>query len=214
MRLILASASPRRRDLLTLLGLPFDIMPSDVPELPKPGEAPREYALRLSGQKAASIAGQISGEALILASDTIVVSGERILEKPLDAADAAIMLQSLRGHTHHVYTSFTLLCTSDQRQHSEVVGSPVTMRDYTDDEIAAYVRTGDPFDKAGSYAIQHTGFRPVTAFNHCFANVMGLPLCHITRALREFGVIPAVDVPSSCQSNLDYACPVYTEILR
>ncbi len=214
MHLILASASPRRRDLLTVLGLPFEVLPPDVPEIPEPEEAPRDYALRLSQQKAAFIAEQVSRDALILASDTIVVSRGRILEKPQDATDAITTLQSLRGHIHHVYTAFTVLRTPDERQHSEVAGSPVMMRTYTDDEIAAYVESGDPFDKAGSYAIQHPGFHPVAAFDHCFANVMGLPLCHITRVLRTFGVQPVLDVPSVCQAHLDYDCPVYEEILR
>ncbi len=88
------------------------------------------------------------------------------------------------------------------------------MRPYTDQEIDAYIASGDPFDKAGAYAIQHAGFHPAENFSHCFANVMGLPLCHVTRSLRKLGIDPVNDVPHACQAYLNYECPVFESILK
>jgi septum formation protein len=211
--LILASRSPRRRDLLRLLGLPFVGRASAVSEDRRADESPAEYARRLSREKAGAAAASADGGALILACDTVVVDGDDVLGKPVDSAEAAAILKRLAGRDHHVYTAATLLDTADGRTMTVLADSPVTMRAYTDREVADYVATGDPFDKAGAYAIQHEGFHPVEGFAHCFANVMGLPLCHVTRLLRAFGVEPAANVPAACQAHIGYACPVYQAIL-
>lgn len=211
--LMLASKSPRRRELLALTGLRFERVAPQVNERRQPGEAPESYVRRLSREKAQAAAAMVETPALILAADTIVVDGDDVLEKPVDADDAMTMLQRLRGRTHRVYTAVTLLDTATGRMVTEMGNSPVTMRDYGDEEIAAYIATGDPFDKAGGYAIQHPGFNPVESHDDCFANVMGLPLCHITRMLRESGVEPPEDVPAACQAQLAYDCPVYERIL-
>ena len=211
--LILASASPRRRELLRLLGLPFRVVITETDEQRQPGESPDEYACRLSREKARAALARAGTSALILAADTIVVDGDDVLQKPRDADEARAILRRLRGRTHHVYTAVTLLGSRRSEPHSVLVKSPVTMRSYTDAEIEAYIATGDPFDKAGAYAIQHDGFNPVQEMTHCFASVMGLPLCHVVRMLRESGVIPRRNVPEACQAHLGYACPVYRSIL-
>ena len=123
------------------------------------------------------------------------------------------MLRQLRGRTHQVYTAITLLDLQTDRAITDLAGSDVPMRDYTDEEIETYIASGDPFDKAGAYAIQHDGFRPVENFAHCFANVMGLPLCHAVRSLRQLGVETPNNVPALCQAHIRYKCPVFESIL-
>lgn len=213
MRLILASQSPRRRELLALTGLAFEAMATDAHEQRQPGESPIEYACRLSRDKAQAAASLSAVSAWVLAADTIVVDGDAVLEKPANAAEAEAMLRRLRGRTHEVYTAVTLLDASSGQMVTEIARSPVPMRAYTDSEIAAYIASGDPFDKAGAYGIQHAGFHPAEGFAHCFANVMGLPLCHVTRLLRHAGIEPPAAVPRACQAALGYICPVHEEIL-
>jgi septum formation protein len=206
-RLILASQSPRRRELLLLLGLPFDIVTPQLDEQQRAGEDPEAYACRLSREKAQAVARIVDGSAIIVAADTIVVDRNDVLEKPRDAGEAIAMLKRLRGRTHIVYTAVTLLDTSTGRLETRSPGSPVTMRNYSDDEIAAYVASGDPFDKAGAYAIQHEGFHPVEAFDGCFANVMGLPLCEVISLLEAFGVPLTADAQQRVRSYLSEDCP-------
>lgn len=213
MHLILASQSPRRRELLALTGLAFEAMATDAHEQRQPGENPVEYACRLSRDKAQAAALLSGAPAWVLAADTIVVDGDAVLEKPADAAEAEAMLRRLRGRTHEVYTAITLLDTSSGQMVTEIARSPVPMRAYTDSEVSAYIASGDPFDKAGAYGIQHSDFHPSEGFAHCFANVMGLPLCHVTRILRYAGIEPPKDVPRACQAALGYRCPVHEKIL-
>ena len=213
MDFVLASRSPRRQELLALVGIAFSVLPTATDEQRQPGESPEHYVRRLSRDKAQAAACILNRPALVLAADTIVVDGDDVLEKPVDAADAAAMLRRLRGRTHRVFTAVTLLDAPDGEPVTEMANSPVRMRATSDAEIAAYVASGDPFDKAGAYAIQHAGFHPAEAFGHCFANVMGLPLCHVTRMLRDRGIVPPVDVPGACQRHLAYACPVSEDIL-
>jgi septum formation protein len=210
---VLASRSPRRRELVSLAGLRFRIVAVDTHEQRHPDEPPADYARRLSREKARAARQALDRPALILAADTIVVDGEDVLEKPGDADEAAAMLRRLRGRTHHVITGVTLLDAATGQTMTQAARSPVPMREYTDEEIAAYIESGDPFDKAGAYGIQHNGFHPAEGFAHCFANVMGLPLCHLTRMLRALGVEPPADVPAACQRALDYDCPVFALIL-
>jgi len=212
--LVLASRSPRRRELLQLLGVEFTITVPEVDERRAPGETPTGYVQRLSREKAQAAAAQAPAPALILAADTIVVDGDSVLEKPLDSDEAVLMLRTLRGRVHHVYTAISLLETARGRLITETADSPVRMRQYSEREIAAYIASGDPFDKAGAYGIQNPEFRPAEAFDHCFANVMGLPLCHITRMLHQLGYDPEPDIPSRCQTHLAYDCPVHEIILR
>lgn len=211
--LILASNSPRRKQLLALGGWVFRVLGAEIDESPLPGEKPPAYVLRLAESKARAVAAGAPPASLIVAADTTVADDGQILGKPLDAADARRMLQQLRGHAHKVYTAIAVLLSMDGSLLLELGETEVPMRDYSEAEITAYVASGDPLDKAGAYAIQHTGFNPVNGLQGCYANVMGLPLCHLTRALRRLGLPPKNDVPQACQHELGYRCPIYRTIL-
>ncbi len=214
--ILLASASPRRRELIQLLGLPVTTTAADIDETPLAGEAASDMAVRLSRQKAkaAASAFRLQPSALIIvASDTIVSLDGEPLGKPRDAEEARSMLKRLRHRAHQVYTAVTLIDTRTNQNITDLAATDVPMRNYTDTEIEAYIAGGDPFDKAGAYAIQHTGFHPVDQLTGCFANVMGLPVCHLVRALRRLGIEPHNDVPALCQSHIHYACSVFETIL-
>jgi MAF protein len=215
--LILASNSPRRRQLLALTGWKFEVLAADVDESQYANELPGDFVLRLAETKARTV--QANSDQIILAADTTVVDGVEILGKPKDSADAIRMLQRLRGHTHQVYTGIALLRLSDKRS-SPVDGllrglcvTDVPMRDYSDEEIHAYVQTGDPLDKAGAYAIQHPQFQPVANLSGCYASVMGLPVCHVILLLRKMDIQPDTDFFLSCETLLEYQCPVSNAIL-
>jgi len=212
-RFLLASGSPRRRELFALFGWPFDIASADVDESPSSGETPAQMVVRLSQAKALKV-GSEGMEGIILAADTTVSLDGIPLGKPADEADAWRILCALRARTHQVHTAITLMDARAGHMLSDLATTDVPMRDYGDDEIAAYIASGDPLDKAGAYAIQHDGFHPVAGLRGCFANVMGLPLCHLARTLRGMDIEPPVDVPAVCQSHLRYECPVFAEILR
>jgi nucleoside triphosphate pyrophosphatase len=185
-RVILASASPRRRELLTILGISFRIVAADVDEHTQPGEVPTALVTRLAETKALTVArravapsglrhgtAQSDDASLVLAADTEVELDGAVLGKPPDGAAARAMLLALRGRAHRVLTGLALAL-------GETI---VWMRTYTDDEIAAYIATGRPLDKAGAYGIQDAGFQPVARINGCYTNVVGLPLCEVRRAL-------------------------------
>jgi septum formation protein len=211
--LVLASNSPRRRQLFALGNWDFTVIVADVDETPLEGETPKEYVIRLAQAKALAIQPRAESDAIIIGSDTTVVDGNEILGKPVDEADAEKMLKQLRGRTHQVYTGVAFLRASDGIMFTELSITDVPMRNYSDEEIRAYIKTGDPMDKAGAYAIQHPDFQPVAFMEGCYAGVMGLPLCHILRALRRFEITSASDVPAACQSLLKYQCPVSSVIL-
>jgi MAF protein len=213
-KLILASNSPRRRQLLTLTGWEFIVSVADVDESLNENESPADYVIRLAEKKARAVLDRATPEDVILAADTTVVDGQDILGKPKDAAEATAMLTRLRGRTHQVYTGIALLRMSDGLFMNDLCVTDVPMRDYSDEEIRAYVASGDPLDKAGAYAIQHAGFNPVARMDGCFASVMGLPLCHVTRLMRMMAFRPKTNVPFSCQNLLDYNCSIYGSILN
>ena len=215
--LILASQSPRRRELLRLLGLPFEVTVSDVRETPRTDETPPELVTRLSQAKARN--AELNGRqgALVIACDTIVALRDgpaetQILGKPRDASEGRTMLRRLRGRSHVVYSAVTVE-TPGRETTTDLVETELIMRPYTDAEIQAYVASGDPLDKAGAYAIQHEGFDPVERIQGCYASVMGLPLCHLARRLREWGIDLDTDVPTACQTHTDHVCHVYREIV-
>ena len=210
--LILASNSPRRRQLFALGGWDFNVIVADVDETPLDGETPREYVLRLAQAKARAIQPRAGAEAVIIGSDTTVVDGDEILGKPVDEQDAIRMLRQLRGRTHQVYTGVAALRVSDGTLLADMSITDVPMRNYSDDEISAYVRTGDPMDKAGSYAIQHPDFNPVARVDGCWLNVMGLPLCHLRRALCAFDVDVPSEVPGTCDAFNQIKCDVYAQL--
>lgn len=195
MRLILASASPRRRELLERLGLPFEVRPSGIEEPLAAGVPASTLTTTLARAKAADIADRLraAGEAaLVLGADTLVVLDGQPLGKPTSQGDARAMLRALRGRSHEVVTAVVVRDADPAgRELTEAVVSQVLMRDYTDDEIAAYVATGEPDDKAGAYAVQGRGRRLVSRVDGCYTNVVGLPLRTTARLLRAFGLTPA-----------------------
>lgn len=212
--LILASNSPRRKQLLTLGEWKFTIVSAEVDEQPVLGESPREYVLRLAESKARAVTSEVEPGAVVIAADTTVVDGADILGKPTDEIEAEAMLRRLRGRTHQVYTALAALRVSDGYLFTDWCLTDVPMREYSDQEMMAYIATGDPLDKAGAYAIQYADFRPVDNLQGCYANVVGLPLCHLTRTLRKLGVVTEVDIPQACQSVFQYQCPIYSQVLH
>ena len=212
--LVLASNSPRRRELLALGGWMFHTRPADVDESPQPGEAPGAYVLRLAESKARACAESAHTDLTILAADTAVVHGKAILGKPKDISEAVEMLKNLRGRSHQVYTGIAVLRLSDGTLVTDLCITDVPMRAYRDDEIEVYVATGDPLDKAGAYAIQNASFHPVETMQGCYASVMGLPLCHLARSLHKLDIASQTDIASAGQSALEYACPISSAVLR
>lgn len=207
--LILASTSPRRRELITLLDASFRFIATEVDESPRANESPDEVVRRLSCAKAA-LGARDFRDALVIGADTIGWLDGAIIGKPCDLNDAVRMLKRLRARPHVVYSGVT--AQRGARALTHIAATTVWMRDYADAEIAAYVATGDPLDKAAAYAIQHGDFSPVARIDGCHANVMGLPLCHLYRALQAFGV--ALTEPDrACQTHLGITCPVARQIL-
>ncbi|MBM4465180.1 MAG: Maf-like protein [Chloroflexi bacterium] len=246
-RLVLASASPRRQQLFSLLNVPFVTATADVDEEIGEGESPQEMVRRLSLAKARAVALSYP-EGLIVAADTTVVVDGDVLGKPADEAEAIAMLRRLRGRKHTVFSGVTVyrppplsLPSTGPPFHPPPLGPPfipptgppfhpphwggkrggitelaesaVWMRAYTDEQVARYVASGDPLDKAGGYAIQHQNFSPVERIEGCYASVMGLPLCHLVRALAQLGLTLPVDVPQVCQGFTGHRCLVAGEIL-
>jgi MAF protein len=212
--LTLASNSPRRRQLLALGKREFGVAVSNIDESVLADENPRDYVLRLAEAKARAVAEQVDANQIVIGSDTTVALGDAILGKPEDEAEARSMLKRLRGKTHQVYTAVAVYRRVDNKIETELCSIDVPMRNYSDDEIESYIRTGDPMDKAGAYAIQHPEFNPVESMRGCYAGVMGLPLCHLTRALKKFNVGISADIALECQAYLKYACPVSDAILK
>ena len=211
-QLILASNSPRRRQLLSLTGWKFIVSAANVDESQYANELPADYVLRLAETKARAI--QAYTDQIVLAADTTVVDGADILGKPGDSAEAVAMLKRLRGHIHQVYTGVALFRPGDGLIFKDLCITDVPMRDYSDEEIHDYVQTGDPLDKAGAYAIQHPEFQPVARMDGCFASVMGLPVCHVIRLMRMMDIQPASDFFLSCETLLEYRrCPVSNALL-
>ncbi|HEX6640692.1 MAG TPA: Maf family protein [Thermoanaerobaculia bacterium] len=192
MRFILASSSPRRRELLASIGLEFDVLPSHVPEVHRDGEAPEEYVARLSRDKAEALS-QLHPSRWVIAADTTVLLGEQLLEKPVDATDAARMLGAIAGKTHVVYTGVTLENAEREYRDTRVAESEVRMLPLSAAEIEWYVRTGEPLDKAGAYAVQGIGAMFIESIHGSYTNVVGLPLATLFQMLRRAGIDPLVN---------------------
>lgn len=201
-KVILASNSPRRQQFFHDLGIPFLAESADIDESPAPKESPPKLVTRLALAKALTVARRYTSGAantesgppdqrLIIGADTVVAIDGKILGKPANPAEARAMLIHLRARPHHVHTALAIALVANgelERQRSLVNSTTVTMRAYTDDEIAVYIATGDPMDKAGAYAIQHPQFRPVQALSGCPAGVMGLPAADLLSLLSAFNV--------------------------
>ena len=198
MPIVLASASPRRRVLIATLGLPVEYREADVPEVARPGERPAETALRLACEKAERVAEGVSA-GVVVGGDTVVIADGRILGKPADPDEARVMLGELRGREHRVVTGVCLLDLASGARYSEAVETRVWMRDYSDDDIELYVRSGAPLDKAGAYGIQDESFRPVGRIEGCYLNVVGLPLCAVARGLSALGHDATGYPPDGCR---------------
>ncbi|HIQ04495.1 MAG TPA: septum formation protein Maf [Anaerolineae bacterium] len=201
--LILASQSPRRRQLLASLDLDFTVAVPDVDERSQVDESPIAVVERLSQAKAEAVAAQ-NPNSIVLAADTVVALDGEVLGKPADLAEARRMLERLRGRSHQVYSAVTATNAKTGERATMVNVSVVWMRDYDDAWIRAYVASGDPLDKAGGYAIQNQQFTPVARLKGCYSSVMGLPLGDTVRVLREVGM---------CVLNLEEVARICQEIV-
>ncbi len=213
-RFILASQSPRRRQLLALLGYPFEAVVSGVDEDLHLDAGPATYVLRTAQQKAEAVAKLLpapdaAARPIIIAADTTVALDGAILGKPADADEARRMLLSLRGRTHDVHTGMCLVEAGGGREVAAVHTTAVTMRDYSAAELDAYIATGDPLDKAGAYAIQYASFSPVAALDGCYLNVVGLSLCGLILLLRDLGVPCRASRAALLAAHDGIPCPLF-----
>lgn len=186
--LVLASTSPRRRWLLEKLGRPFDVVGPNVEEIAHPGERPDVFAQRMADEKAAEVARR-RGDAWILAADTVVALDASALGKPRDTVDACAMLTALAGRSHTVFTGVSLLRPGGTPAEHAVVGTPVVFRPLLRAEVEAYIATGEPFDRAGAYAIQGEGAHLVDRVEGSYTNVIGLPLPEVAAWLRRWRIL-------------------------
>jgi septum formation protein len=180
--LVLASASPRRQELLRNAGITFEVQPANIPEDPLPGEAAKDYVERLAREKALAIASQRPQD-VVLGADTVVVVDGQLLGKPSDAADAARMLRMLSGRKHEVITGVCVVVRGQSKVASET--TRVTMSELSDKDVADYVASGEPMDKAGAYAIQGIASRWIPSIEGDYSNVVGLPVALVFRMLRQ-----------------------------
>ncbi|KAF1085632.1 Septum formation protein Maf [Sporotomaculum syntrophicum] len=183
----LASSSPRRRELLEQIGLPYTIVTVDVDESLLPGLSPIEQVVALSQRKARA-AATIYSEGIVIAADTVVVLDGQVLGKPANEAEALTMLERLQGNVHEVLTGITLLELAGDRVFSDFECTEVQMRDVSRDELMRYITTKEPFDKAGAYGVQGLAAVFVAGIRGCYFNVVGLPLFKLTQMLKEFNV--------------------------
>ena len=204
--LVLASASPRRRELLAEMGLKFEIVPSDVPEEPKPGEPAEEVVRRLSADKALAVASNVE-QGLVIGADSMVVLEGQVIGKPSDAADARRMLLRLRGTRHQVATGVTVVDAASGHYLSDSMTSNITLRDLSDREIDASIASGTPLDKAGAYAVQDTDLRPAQSWDGCYSNIVGLPLCRLGEMLAELGYTLPPDWSENVARVCGDSCP-------
>ncbi len=221
MELILASQSPRRQQLIQLLGYPVQVQVADVDESSVTHPDPAVNVVETAVLKATTIADRLHNRAqsaLIIAADTTVALGQNMMGKPVDAAAAYDMLVALRNRQHHVHTGLVVLDLRSGQLVKRVNTAVVTMRAYGDDEIAAYVASGDPLDKAGAYAIQHPIFQPVAELTGCYTAVMGLSICELIRVLDNLGVPRRADLTAVAAAHQiaqrHYPCPVYDQLLE
>ena len=205
--LTLASASPRRRELMDTLGLEFTVTPADLTEEPIPGESPQDMVRRLSQEKSQAVAATLE-TGLVIGADSTVVFGGQAVGKPVDDDDARRMLRQLSGTTHHVATGLTVIDAASGRTLSDAMTSQITLRELSEQEIEASIASGLPRDKAGAYAVQDTELRPAADWKGCYNNIVGLPICLLLEMLREleYRFPEGWSVPSAIACGED--CPV------
>jgi len=190
MKLILASSSLRRAEILANAGLPFKVLTSPVDESPFPGEAPAALVQRLANAKADIVTARAVGPAIVLGADTEVVLDDKILGKPRSTEDARRMLQQLYGRTHSVLTGVALIRLPDGERRQFVESTLVHFRPITEEELSSYLATGEPYDKAGAYGIQGPAGRYIPRIEGCYFNVVGLPLSRVLTELHSLGWSP------------------------
>jgi 23S rRNA (uracil1939-C5)-methyltransferase len=204
--LTLASASPRRRELMDIMGLEFAVSPADIPEEPMPGETPVDMVRRLSKEKAEAIAAKLDSGLVIGADSTVVFEGQAV-GKPVDDDDARRMLRQLSGTTHHVSTGITVVDAESGRSLSDAMTSQVTLRHLSEQEIETSIASGIPRDKAGAYAVQDTELRPASDWEGCYNNIVGLPVCRLLEMLIELGYQLPDGWTMPAQIACDEDCP-------
>jgi MAF protein len=215
-KLILASGSPRRKELLRLLGVPFQVMVPDIGEDAWPDGDAGAQARALAEGKALAIARQ-SPVDVVIAADTLVVLEDQAMGKPPDTESAVAMLRALCGREHSVVSGLAVVGPRSAVPEVQAVETRVWMRDYADEEMRDYVARGEPFDKAGAYAIQDYRFHPVERIEGCYANVMGLPLCHLFAMLARQGLAvwpPPVGPRRACEQYQGRECDVAESVLE
>ena len=209
-KIVLASASPRRRELLAGMDLDFQVLPANVPEDPLPGESPAELVQRLSRVKAEAVASNLE-EGFVIGADSMVVHQGEALGKPIDVEDARRMLVQLRGTQHQVFTGITVIDAASGQRLTDSMASDIALRQFSDDEMEESISTGTPMDKAGAYAVQDREFSPAESWRGCYTNIVGLPLCRLTEMLGQLGWtltdLKSDDVPPGCGPN----CPFLVE---
>ena len=214
---VLASKSPRRQELLRNLVEQFLVINTEVDEKVNRGEGPAEFVLRMAKEKALSAGERLAGnpglDLLVIGADTIVVDGDEILGKPRDEEHARRILRQLNGKNHQVLSGIATYKVQDRKISTRLVKTEVKMRSYTELEIQAYIDSGDPFDKAGAYAIQNPAFDPVPHHQDCYANVMGLPLCDLSVLMEEAGAEIHEFIAERCQDSIQFQCPVFKKRL-
>jgi septum formation protein len=186
MRLILASDSPRRKAILEQAGFSFEVRPARMAEERVSGETPEAFARRIAWEKAQTVASEV-GEGLVIGADTVVVIGEEVLGKPASPEEAAAMLRKLSGREHRVLTAVAVVEASTRRAATAIEATRVWFRPLTEEEIATYVATGEPMDKAGAYGIQERGGLLVERIEGDYLNVVGLPLGRVLELVKRFG---------------------------
>lgn len=219
-KVILASNSPRRQQFLQALGIPFLAESADIDEAPAPGESPVQLVERLALAKALAVGSRLPSfadstgpdhpaETVVIGADTVVAIDSEALGKPADAGEAHSLLTRLRARPHEVHTAIAAVLYTEgelKRSRSQLNTTTVEMRPYSDEEIAAYVATGDPLDKAGAYAIQHQQFHPAENITGCPAGVMGLPAADLINLLSDFNVTPARQPLQVCPALTGLQC--------
>ena len=186
MKLILASGSPRRKELMEDLGLEFQVITGDVTEDALPGEAPQDMVMRLSLAKASSVAENLK-DGYVIGGDSMVVLDGQALGKPVNADDARRMLRRLSGTRHQVMPGISVLNAATGKRMTEFMASPIKLRILTEAEIDTSILSGAPFDKAGAYAVQDQELRPAEWWQGCYPNIVGLPVCRLLEMLQEMG---------------------------
>jgi septum formation protein len=209
----LASNSPRRKEMFTWINWDWGACAANIDESQLPFEHAQEYVVRLAAEKANNSIPGFQEEDVVVAADTIVVLDDTVLGKPINDEHAYEMLTSLRGRDHYVMTAIAVRRMDHANLRQDLCKTKVHMRAYTDQEIARYIDSGDPRDKAGAYAIQNENFHPAIKFKGCYSSVMGMPLCHLERTIRGIPDYEPKDLALICQNHLKYTCPITTRVM-